>query len=107
MTYEEEILNQIDNGINLSERDIRKLVWDYEIDREEGDCGRWTRHIHSIISINDRTFCIEWEQGLTEMQENEFYNQPYEVEKVTYEKTITVTEWKPIVNPREVAENFN
>jgi hypothetical protein len=36
---------------------------------------------------------VEWEEGLTENQENEFYNQPYEVEKKTYEKTITVTEW--------------
>ena len=32
-------------------------------------------------------------RGLTEYQENAFYEQPYEVEKRTYEKTITVTEW--------------
>lgn len=32
------------------------------------------------------------EKQIEEMA-NEFYNQPYEVVKKTYEKTITVTEW--------------
>lgn len=40
-----------------------------------------------------------WENGLTENQENEYYDQPTEVKKVTTEKTITVTEWQPIVSP--------
>ena len=35
-------------------------------------------------------------RGLTECQENEFEDQPVEVRKHTYEKTIEVTEWIPI-----------
>jgi hypothetical protein len=92
--YEEIILNKIDSGKKLSERELSSLVWEFEeVDREYGDNRRWTRSVTSIIIINDRFFRVEWENGLTESQENEFYNQPYEVEKKTYEKTITVTEW--------------
>jgi len=92
--YEEIILNKIDSGEKLSERELASLVWDFEeVSREYGDNRRWTRSVTSIIKIDDRFFCVNWENGLTECQENEFYDQPYEVEKKTYEKTITVTEW--------------
>lgn len=88
--FEEIIINKIDNGEKLSERELSTLVWEYEIER---DNGRWTRSISSVVQLQDRCFCLNWEEGLTESQENEFYYQPYEVEKKTYEKTITVTEW--------------
>ena len=34
--------------------------------------------------------------ALTENQENEYPNQPVEVRKKTYQKTITVTEYEPV-----------
>lgn len=91
--FEEIMVAKILNGEKLTEREIKELVWDYEVDREEGDNRRWTRSVTSIVRLCDRYFSIDWEQGLTECQENEYYNQPYEVVKHTYEKTITVTEW--------------
>jgi hypothetical protein len=92
--YEEIILNKIDSGEKLNKSELSNLVWDFEeVDCEYGDNRRWSRSVTSIVKINDRFFCIKWENGLTENQENEFYDQPYEVEKKTYEKTITVTEW--------------
>jgi hypothetical protein len=92
--YEEIILNKIDSGEKLNESELSSLVWEFEeIEREYGDNRRWSRSVTSIIKINNRYFCIEWENGLTENQPNEFYDQPYEVEKKTYEKTIVVTEW--------------
>jgi hypothetical protein len=92
--YEEIILNKIDSGEKLNESELSSLVWEFEeIEREYGDNRRWSRSVTSIVKINNRYFCIEWENGLTENQPNEFYDQPYEVEKKTYEKTIVVTEW--------------
>ena len=35
-------------------------------------------------------FLIRWEQGLTEMQENMYYNQPYEVEEIVETKMVEV-----------------
>lgn len=94
--YEKEIVYKIDTGENLSEEDIRELVFGYQVDKIKHGSGRWTQTIESIVELCGRTFRIMWEQGLTEYQENEFYNQPVEVKKHTYEKTITVTEWIPV-----------
>ena len=92
--FEEIIVNKIDNGETLTEKELQRLVWDCEeVDRDEGENRRWSRTVSSILLISGRYFCLDWEEGLTECQENEYYNQPYEVEKKTYEKTITVTEW--------------
>ena len=39
-------------------------------------------------------FKIKWDEGLTEYQENEYWdNKPIEVFKHTYQKMIEVTEW--------------
>jgi len=91
--FEEIMLEKIDNGENLTERELSTLSGEYEVDRENGDNRRWSRSVSSYIQLEDRFFCVDWEEGLTESQPDEFYNQPYEVEKKTYEKTITVTEW--------------
>lgn len=94
LSFEEEILRKIDAGESLTEREIKELVFDgYEVDRENGENRRWTRTVCSVVEVGDRFFCIPWEEGLTEYQENGFYEQPYEVEKQEYEKTILVTEW--------------
>jgi hypothetical protein len=91
---EVKLLEKIDSGEKLSERELKTLVFECnEEERIEGDDRRWQRSIKSIIKFENRYFAISWEQGLTENQEDDFYNQPYEVTKKTYEKTITVTDW--------------
>lgn len=92
--YEIEILNKIDMGEKLSEKELKMLCYEFnEVERNEGENRRWSRSVVSIIKIGERFFKLVWEEGLTESQENEFYNQPYEVIKNTYEKTVTITEW--------------
>lgn len=91
--FEEIILQKIDNKEDLTERELSELVFEYAIDTKKGDNRRWSRTVTTIIEIMGRTFKIIWEEGLTEYQENEFYDQPYEVELKEYEKTITVKEW--------------
>ena len=95
--YEVEMLMKIDSDENLSESELSTLVWEFnEIELEYGENRRWSRSATSIIEIGGRFFQVDWENGLTESQPNEFYNQPIEVKKETYEKTITVIEWKKI-----------
>lgn len=91
--FEEIMLKKIDNKENLNEDELKRLALEYDIEREEGESGRWARQISSIIELMGRYFIINWQSGLTEYQDNEFDEQPYEVIKKVYEKTIKVTEW--------------
>ena len=88
----DETVNKLKSGDKLSEREIKTLVYDgIEVDEIEGDSGRWTQGVQTIIDIDGELWAIEWYRGLTEYQENEFYNQPYRV--VKREKQIVVTEY--------------
>ena len=92
--FDEIMIEKIDKGEKLNEKELKTLVFEFkEVDREYGENRRWTRSVYSVIELCGRYFRICWEEGLTEYQENEFYYQPEEVEKKTYEKTITVTKW--------------
>lgn len=90
--FEEIILKKIDNGESLTERELSRLITLYEVESKKGDNRRWSRTVESIVELSGRFFRVIWEQGLTEMQEDSFSNQPVEVVKHTYEKTIVVTE---------------
>ena len=50
---------------------------------------RWTETTTTIFKLDDKLWGIDWECALTELQENEFYTDPYEVE--VKEKVITET----------------
>ena len=91
--FEEIIVNKIDNKEKLTREELSEIIFDYEIETEYGENRRCTRSASTVVKLCNRFFMIDWEEGLTESQENEYYNQPYEVKKHTYEKTITVTEW--------------
>lgn len=90
--FEEIMCNNIDNGVSLDEKELRRLL-EYEIERSYGEDDRWSRGVTSIIKLCNRYFLLYWNKGLTELQEDWFNDQPYEVEKVQYEKTIIVKEW--------------
>jgi len=94
--FVDEILTKLDNKENLTDREFSKLVYNYSINEENQDWGRWTMGMYTVAKLKDRYFSINWEQGLTESQDDCFYEQPVEVLPHTYEKTVTVTEWIPI-----------
>lgn len=99
--FEEYILGKIDKDEDLTEDEIKRLVWDYEVEQEEGDSGRWTQSMTSYVKLLNRFFVIYWESGLTECQENEYLEQPEEVERVEYDKLIPehyehVVEWRTV-----------
>lgn len=91
--YEKELLEKIDNGEELTRSELCDIIFEFKVERKNGDNRRWSRNVNTISKIGDRYFSINWEEGLTESQENDYYDYPTEVEKKTYEKTITVTEW--------------
>ena len=65
-----------------------------EVDIIAGDAGRWTQRMDTIIKVGDDLWCIPWQQGLTERQNNEFCKQPYRVERK--EKVETVVYYEKI-----------
>jgi hypothetical protein len=79
----------------FTSQEVKELVWDNEIETTYGENRRWSRSASSIVEADDGKFYrVYWENGLTESQPNEFFNDTYdEVEQKTYEKTIAVTEW--------------
>lgn len=78
-----ELEEKIYNGEYLTEKELRTAIFECdEITTEYGENLRWSRPASTIIKIKDKLFCIEWEQGLTECQEDYFEEQPYEVEEV-------------------------
>lgn len=86
-----EFLERYDKKEKFSESELEELEYFGEgIDRIEGANRRWTRTIKNIFKVEDRYFALEFEEGLTEMQDNMYYNQPYEVEKVFEEITTVV-----------------
>lgn len=97
MEYEQQLVSKILNKEELSKEELSILA-EYSIDSTYGENRRWCRSVTSICKLKDsegrdRFFELNWDEGLTEYQENEFYEQPFEVTKNTYEKIITVTEW--------------
>lgn len=93
----DEVITKLINGDKLNESEIKTLLWkSHQVDELEGDCGRWTQRITTIVNINDELWAVDWDHGLTEHQESEYYNQPYRVQRV--EKVVTRTEiiYEPI-----------
>ena len=80
----------------FTEEELQELVQDYlftnQGDRIEyeimdtiydDELNRWSRNVQTIIKYKNKYYSILWEEGLTEYQDNEFYEQPYEVIKKT------------------------
>lgn len=86
-----EVVEKLKSGDRLSERELATLVCDGAIDEIEGDSGRWTQYIKTIIDIDGDLWAIDWNRGLTECQENEFYDQPYRV--VKQERQVVIAEY--------------
>lgn len=91
--FERDILNKIDEGQSLTERELKTLIWEYEVERDEYEQRRWTMGVCSIVCLNDRYFSICWEEGLTEMQEDEYEYQPEEVKPIEYKQMRVIREY--------------
>ena len=81
----------------FDKQDIYEFIEAFEVEAEYGEPRRWYCTVISYCKFNNKYYACEWEQGLTECQENEWYgDQPYEVIPVEYYKTILIKEWKKV-----------
>lgn len=89
--FEEIMINKIETKENLTEEELRTLVYEYDECTEYGDDHRWTREAFTVVKLCDRYFGIDWMKALTERGEDEFDSQPFEVKQV--EKVVVTKEW--------------
>lgn len=73
-------------------REVEDLVWN-GIETIEGENRRWSRTNITIVKIDEKFYQLEWEEGLTEMQENRFDDQEAD-EVIQVEETVVVKKWK-------------
>lgn len=89
-----EFLKKYDSKQEFTDSELNDLVWEMEeVETKYGENRRWYRKVTTIFKVEDRYFAVEWDEGLTELQENEFYKQPYEVYPEEETKVITIIKW--------------
>ena len=92
--FEQYIIDKYDNKEPLTKEEVRELIWDYDYERIEGESRRWNRWVDVIVKLKDRYFRVGFDEGLTEMQPNEYYTDIVEVKPVATVKT--VINWEEI-----------
>lgn len=90
------LLTAIDQGEEFPGWVIKNIRWDYLVEEETVDAakrGRWSICRSAIVTFGeDRYFRIAWDEGLTEYQEDMYFDQlPQEVFKV--KKIIELYGW--------------
>lgn len=66
-----------------------KTVWE-----KVNDTGRWQNFMSTVFEFQDRYYQVDWASGLTEMQEDEYDELPFEVKKNVILSKETL--WSPI-----------
>lgn len=93
---EEEFLRKFDNGEEFSSEDIHDICYEFkEVDYIEGEESRWSRWIDVVVEVDGRYFMTGYDKGLTEYQEDDFYNTTV-IEVKPVEKTVLVKEWEEV-----------
>ena len=60
----------------LTEKELSRLVFEYEVESEQVDELRWTYLTETIVELCGERFKIKWQRAKTEMQEHVFMDQP-------------------------------
>ena len=97
-----DLAEKLVTGKCLTEGEVQGIVTlDHDIDglsvvtEVEGDTDRWSQFIQTIIAYKGHYYSLQWQRGLTEMQEN-YYDAQRAIEVERTEKTITVIEWRDV-----------
>ena len=110
MVNEKEIISKILNNQPLTEQERKYCVWECigeYVDTIEKGSGRWMCYITTVFKIGEQYYAIDWERGLTEIQDNMYLNDPYPVERheeivtktvITYKRKEKETVWKLLLN---------
>ena len=87
------IKKKLNNKQELTTKELKRLVYDYEIDKTVYNYGGLIKFINSIINIDNELWCIPYKFDLISIEDFEHYEQPYKVKKVKVEITKTVVEY--------------
>lgn len=95
-------IHKISNEEKLDEYEVRTLVYEnynhariLKVDDVVIDEGRWASQIMIVFSIPElkKNYAVYYDRALTELQEDEFWEQvACEVEPIT----VTKTEWREV-----------
>lgn len=79
----------------FDKEDFWEFIDAFGVETEYGEPRRWSRLATTYCEFNNKYYACEWDQGLTEMQESDWYgDQPYEV--VPKEKTVVIKVWEKV-----------
>ena len=80
---------------SFDKEDFWEFIDAFKYETEYGEPRRWYRRAITYCKFNGKYYACEWDQGLTECQENEWYGeQPYEV--IPGEKTVIMRTWERV-----------
>ena len=100
-------LEDYDSDHCFSEDEIKELVCDQIYNNEPIEIvdtdysetlNRWTRNVTTTFKVKDRYFRVDWAQGLTEYQENSYWDKIDEVVPHPETKMVqtTTTTWEVV-----------
>jgi hypothetical protein len=86
INFEQNIGEQLkfafEHNENISEEDVRELSYEPDEMYSLGS-GRWMEHLYALYKSGDFYYGVQFDRGLTECQENEYYAQvPRKFERV-------------------------
>lgn len=112
----EDFENKLKNK-TFTENELQELIEDYLFTNEgdkipyeiidtiySSELNRWSRDVQTIIKYKNKYYSILWKEGLTEYQDNVFYEQPCEVIKKT--KIIEQNYWISPEKEKETQSNL-
>lgn len=75
------ISDKLERGEELTKSEICYFmdVMGKFVSEETGKRHRWTEEVHTVTRLNGKLYAVDWERGLTENNDDEYLNQPYEV----------------------------
>lgn len=93
----QKVFEKLDCDEDFTKKELKEICYNfipYETIYEDNN-RRWSRTVTNIYSdiISSRYFALTYDQGLTEDQEDEFYEQPREVQKRVITRTVEVIDW--------------
>lgn len=95
------IINKMINGIQLTGGEVEKAVWNLqEVKTIKGENNRWSQSCEIILKVEGKLYSLEYDRGLTENQENEYYPQIAE-EVAEVEETIKVKKFVGIEKAKQ------
>jgi len=75
---DEIILKKLNQGKSLSREELYKMT-EFSVKRTYGENRKWQRSVTDVCKLGNRYFMLNWEEGLTARECNDYDNQPVEV----------------------------